>query len=418
MDDPVARADDARSLRSATIRVSGERLDYLMGLAGELIVIKGQLGLDETVGDDPVKAALAGMLKKSVHDLYECALDMRMTQIAPLFEDTRAAVARLAEDLGKDVDVELEGEDTALDRNLIDALKDPLLHLVRNALDHGIEDRQTRAREGKPQKARLRLRARRVGASVVIDVSDDGRGLSRTRIIEHAVRKNLITANEAARRDNAEIYKIIFLPGFSTAETVTHLSGRGVGMSVVNDVVQGARGSIEIDSSPGFGTKFTILLPLGTVITEGILVRVGTVNYVLPILEVREFIKRSEVHMTHVKGSYGMCDVRGEFIPYAELAGDERAAHVCDRKVPGLIAVLEPNRGKIAIAVDDVLGIRQIVLKPIGSVGIAADSHIVGVAILENGNVGMVINSDLLSHKCFSSSDFGPEQFPAEVATK
>jgi two-component system chemotaxis sensor kinase CheA len=324
-------------------------------------------------------------------------------------------MARLARDLsrktGKDVVLEMAGEETEMDRSMVERIEEPLVHLVRNAIDHGVEPAAERKASGKAGRATVRLAAYHEGGSIVVEISDDGRGLRREVILAHAREKGIVDAETPL--DDQEIFNLLFLPGFSTAHEVTEISGRGVGMDVVKRNVEGMRGRVTVASAPGQGTTFRMVLPLTLAIIDGMLIACGPEKYIVPSLAIVESLRPTADMLAVMAGKGEIINVRGEILPLLrlhrllELTGEERdptASHV---------VVVEGLGRKVGLVVDDVVSQQQVVIKPLGA-GLGDTEYLSGAAILSDGRVGLILNVDRLASLVTRARDRGIR--PREVA--
>jgi len=346
----------------------------------------------EVGGRADLLARALGQLRGITADLQRTAMAMRMVPVRGMFQKMARVVRDTAMSLGKEIQLVVEGEDTEIDRTLIEELGDPLVHMIRNAADHGIETPAQRAAAGKPPLGTVRLRAYHRGGHVVLEVADDGRGLDAARIRAKAVERGLVSAD--AVLDTRETLDLIFKPGFSTAEQVTDLSGRGVGMDVVRRNLERVRGKIEIDSTPGGGTTFTISMPLTLAIIEGLLVSVADQRFVIPTLSVRESFRPSAGHVSTVHGQGELVDVRGRRIPLLRLG---RHLGIGGRENPSeaIVVVLEAGPGLRCLLVDALLGKQEVVIKSLGET-FAGRSEFAGAAILGDGRVGLILDPTAL----------------------
>jgi two-component system chemotaxis sensor kinase CheA len=316
-------------------------------------------------------------------------MGMRMVPLKATFQKLTRLVRDVSAKLGKEVEFEAEGEETEIDRTMADVIGDPLVHMLRNALDHGVEPNDAREKAGKPRRGRVRLSAQHAGGSVVVSLSDDGRGLDRERIARKAVEKGLIESDRGMT--DAEVYALIFAPGFSTAETLTDVSGRGVGMDVVKRNIDKVRGRIEIASVLGQGTTFTVRLPLTLAVTDGMLVRVGSERYVVPTTNIHMSF-RPEPGMLHTVGGRGeVVTLRGEVMPVVRL---HRLFNVGDAQrdpAKAILMLVGDGQRKTALLVDELLGQHQVVVKALGD-GVGQVAGVAGGAILGDGRVGLIVD--------------------------
>lgn len=380
----------------ALLRIRAERLDALINLVGELVVAGAAArSRSERFGDpdlDESMDVLAGLLE----DMREQSLRLRMMPVGEVFERFRRTLRDISGELGKDVELVVRGGETELDKGMVDRLVEPLTHLVRNAVDHGIEDVAARAGRGKPARGRLTLAARHEHGSVVIEVADDGAGLDPVRILDKARRNGLVEAD--ADPPLEAILKLIFEPGFSTADQVTDLSGRGVGMDVVRRGISDLRGQIELDSRPTLGTCFRIRLPLTLAIIDGFLVHGGGSRFILPLDVVAECIEAPSLD------ARGSCmDLRGELLPLLRL---DRLFGLPEQPAKRRSVVVVSTAGRRAgVVVDALLGEHQTVIKPLGELF----DHVSGIAgstVLPDGGLALVLDSrTLLDLACARDRD-------------
>ncbi len=379
---PAARGPGAAS----SIRVSAEKLDQLVNLVGELVTVQARLSEVSARRDDPDILAISEEIDRLTAELRENSMSIRMLPLRSTFERFRRLVHDLGIELRKQVDLAIEGADTELDKTVIDQLNDPLVHLIRNSLDHGIESPEARRAAGKPPTGTIRLSALHSGAQVLIRVSDDGRGLDVQAVRARAIEQGLIDAS--APLSESELFSLILAPGFSTAREVTDVSGRGVGMDVVRRSVDALRGSIEIGSRPGAGLTVTLRLPLTLAIIDGLLVRVGNANFILPLANSLECVELTRQDVENAHGNR-LASVRGETIPYIRLS-EFFEMHTpppeCEQ-----IMVVETEDGHYGLAVDEVLGNHQTVIKNLGRVYRDVPT-VSGATILGNGTVALILD--------------------------
>ena len=377
------------------VKVDTVKLDSLIDLVGELVIAESMVLQDpslQAVATGPLARNLA-QLRRITSELQRTAMSLRMVPIRATFQKMHRLVRDLAARQGKQVQLQLSGEDTELDRNIVEALCDPLVHLMRNAIDHGLEPPEARQAAGKPPLGTIHLRAFHQGGNIVIQVADDGRGLNREKILEKARAKSLLKS-DAALTDK-EVYELIFMPGFSTAETVTEISGRGVGMDVVQKSIEKLRGKIEIESHPGQGTTFTIYLPLTLAIIDGLIVSVGDKRYIIPTLTVREPLKPRPDMVATVQQRGEMINVRGHLTPLVRL--HRVFGHAARRTDPtqGIVVVVESGPYSSCLLVDELLGKQEVVIKSLGA-ALRENPMLAGGAVLGDGRVGLILNVDAL----------------------
>ena len=387
---PVRNGSNGRQPAAATaassLRVSADKLDQLVNLVGELVTVEARLGEIAARRDDPEVLAVAEEIERLTSALRENSMSIRMLPLRSTFERFRRLVHDLGIELHKQVELTIEGADTELDKTVIDQLNDPLVHLIRNSMDHGIEAPETRSANGKPATATIHLSAQHSGANVLIRVSDDGAGLNVEAVRARAIEQGLIGAN--AQLSEAEIVSLILAPGFSTARQVTDVSGRGVGMDVVRRNVEALRGSIEIASQPGRGVTVTLRLPLTLAIIDGLLVRVGESHFVLPLANSLECVELTRQDIGDAHGNH-IANVRGQIVPYIRLS--EHFEMQWEQPEREQIMVVETEHGQYGFVVDQVLGDHQTVIKNLGR--FYRNVQVVsGATILGNGTVALIID--------------------------
>jgi two-component system chemotaxis sensor kinase CheA len=371
---------------AASVRVPADRLDNLINLVGELVITQARL-TQVSAGIDRVE--LAGPVEEVERlsgELRDCVLDIRMLPIGTTFSKFRRLVRDLSAELGKDIALVTEGAETELDKTVIERLDDPLVHLIRNSIDHGIESPEERRAANKSQQGRIRLSAAHKGANVVITIEDDGKGLDVEAIKSRAVERGLI--EQDAEMSESEIFDLIFVPGFSTAERVTSVSGRGVGMDVVKRKIDALRGSIEITSEKTKGTTITLALPLTLAIIDGLLVEAGEDRFVLPLSLVEECVELRKTDITNAHGRH-MIPVRGELIPYVRLS--EIFAITCNKPSIEQIAIVHVDGLRVGIVVDKVIGEHQTVIKSLGKMYKDTEG-ISGATIMGDGRVALIVD--------------------------
>ncbi|MBI4979343.1 MAG: chemotaxis protein CheA [Spirochaetes bacterium] len=383
------REEQRQQTARATIRVQSEKLDHLMNLVGELVTLEAQFMQTAVTRDDLDLISMAQSFERLIGDLRDTSMVMRMVPVDELFKSFVRPVRDLAHELGKEIDLVTVGKETELDKTVIESLKDPLMHILRNALDHGIESPGVRVKAGKPAKGTVTLSARHEGAHVVIAVSDDGAGLNRQRILAKAVERGLVA--EGAELSGREIQELIFLPGFSTAEKATSVSGRGVGMDVVKKNVERLRGTIAIESSPE-GTKMLLRIPLTLAIVDGLLARIGGSQFILNLSNADECVDLTADVLGVDTGS-DVVNLRGEMVPFIRLRNlfaidSERVA------VERMIITQYEDR-RIGLVVDDVLGKQQTVIKSIGRTFRDVD-EVSGATILGDGTIALILDVNII----------------------
>ncbi|MDG3439627.1 chemotaxis protein CheA [Nitrospirillum amazonense] len=369
-----------------SIRVPAERLDELMDRVGELVIVQSRLSQVAAFSNDAEVKAIAEEIERLAHELRDTTMGVRTVPIGSLFGRFRRLVHDLANELGKRIELVTVGEETELDKTVIERLNDPLIHLIRNAIDHGLEAPEGRAAAGKPAAGRITLTACHAGAEVMVSISDDGRGLDRARIQSRAEDQGLIPAG--AKLSDAELFQLIFEPGFSTAKEVTSLSGRGVGMDVVKRAIEGLRGKIDIASTPGEGTRLTLRLPLTLAIIDGLLVRVGTGRYALPLSAVEECVELSAEEDARSRGR-SFLNIRGDLVPFLRLRELFQVTELPDRYQKAVIVSFGGRR--VGLVVDQVIGNHQTVIKSLSKLHADVETF-AGATILGDGAVALILD--------------------------
>ena len=386
----AAKVTESRSAMRS-IKVDTGKLDYLVDMVGEMVIAQSLVKHDPdlAVGVKPRLARNLSQLARITDDVQRTAMSMRMIPVGQLFQKTGRLVRDLSRKYGKLVELDLQGEETELDRNIVEELADPLMHMVRNAIDHGIESPEERLKSGKPATARLTLRAGHQAGHIIIQVSDDGRGLDKEKILRKAREKNLIPP--AAELTENEIFNLIFQPGFSTAEKVTDVSGRGVGMDVVRKHVQKLRGKVDASSTRGEGTTFLMKLPLTLAIIDGLVVGVGNQRYIVPIFAIREMLKPAEEAISTVQGTHEMAQVRGALLPVIRLHQRFHVTPRFEKPWEGLLIVSESGGRQFCLMVDELIGKQEVVIKSLGET-MRNIAGVAGGAILGDGRVGLILD--------------------------
>ncbi|HMK82003.1 MAG TPA: chemotaxis protein CheA [Xanthobacteraceae bacterium] len=382
----VRRDGAPKPSTNSSVRVPAERLGELMDQVGELVIAQSRLRQIATVSADQQVKSVAEEIERLVLELRDTTMSIRMVPIGALFGRFRRVVHDLSRDLGKEVALTMEGEETELDKTVIEQLNDPLVHLIRNAIDHGLEDPAGRAAAGKPQLGHIKLAARHAGMEVLISIQDDGRGMNRERIRARAEERGLLAKGAAV--SDGELLQMIFQPGFSTAAQVTSLSGRGVGMDVVKRTIEGLRGAIDLQSTPGHGSEVTLRLPLTLAIIDGLLVRVGNGRYVLPLGAVEECVELSAQEDARSRGR-SFLNIRGDLVPYLRL----RELFACQTPADPYQKVVIVSSGdlKVGLVVDQVIGDHQTVIKSLSK--LHADVEMLsGATILGDGAVALILD--------------------------
>ncbi|AZE83476.1 Signal transduction histidine kinase CheA [Pseudomonas orientalis] len=381
-----APAGEAKPRDGNYVRVNADKLDELINLVGELVIASaGSSLLARSCHNDPLQEATS-TVSALVEEILDGALHLRMIPIGDTFNRFRRVVRDISQELGKDIELNISGADTELDKAVVEKIGDPLMHLLRNAMDHGIESAEARRAAGKPIKGHLSLNAYHDSGSIVIEIADDGAGLNRERILQKAQERGLV-ASGAVLTDQ-EIYNLIFEAGFSTAEAVTNLSGRGVGMDVVKRNITLLRGTVDLDSRPGEGTVVRIRLPLTLAIINGFLVGIDQSTYVIPLDMVQECIELDERQRQSSRAD-GYLDLRGEVLPLVDLR--EHFSHEGPAARRRNVVVVRYAEHKAGLVVDDLLGEFQTVIKPLGKL-FGALRGISGSTILGSGAVALILD--------------------------
>jgi len=390
------RTGDRRSpvKESASIRVNIDKVDDLINMVGELVITRSmlsQLGTAETFAQNQIEKLREGLaqLEQHTRELQESVMRIRMMPISFAFQRFPRLVHDLSQTFGKQIELKLSGESTELDKTVMEKIGDPLVHLVRNSLDHGIESPDVRVKSGKDATGTIELNAFHQGGNIVIEITDDGAGLNKERILNKAIEKGLVKQGD--NLTDEQIYDIIFRPGFSTADVVTDVSGRGVGMDVVRRNIRSLGGTIEVVSNIGIGSKFTIRLPLTLAILDGQLVKVGGETFIVPLISIIESLQIKPELISGVTGAAEVYKLRNEYIPIVRLYQmfDINPENRNIKK--GLLVVVESEGKKIAILVDDLLGQQQVVIKSLET-NFRKVHGLSGATILGDGTVALIID--------------------------
>jgi two-component system, chemotaxis family, sensor kinase CheA len=397
---PVVSAETKPSTKkpaaseSTSIRVGIDKVDTLINMVGELVITQsmlGQLGDDFEMNYLPKLREGLSQLEQNTRELQESVMRIRMLPISFAFSRFPRMVRDLSRRLDKKIELQLIGEQTELDKTVMEKIGDPLVHLVRNALDHGIEQPEERLQSGKSETGLITLNAYHQGGNVVIEITDDGKGLDRDRILQKAVENGLVQAGDAASMTNEHIYDMIFQPGFSTAQEVSDVSGRGVGMDVVRRNIQALNGSVEISSTTGKGSRITIRLPLTLAILDGQLVRVGSQTYIFPLVSIVESLQSKDERVSRVAGGCDVFQLRDEYVPIIRLhelfniSADSRSLD------DALMVVVEYDGEKVGIVVDDLQAQQQVVIKSLEQ-NYQRVEGISGATILGDGTVALILD--------------------------
>ncbi|WP_457354277.1 chemotaxis protein CheA [Roseateles sp. P5_D6] len=389
---PVAKAEaKPAAMDQTTLRVSIEKVDQLINLVGELVITQAMLAQNSRELDPAMYQQLtSGLadLERNTRDLQESVMSIRMIPMSTVFNRFPRMLRDLAAKLGKKVELVTQGEATELDKSLVEKITDPLTHLVRNSCDHGIEMPEDRTARGKPEQGTITLVASHQGGSIVIEVRDDGRGLNRDKLIKKAREKGIDAPDTMT---DAECWSLIFAPGFSTADVVTDVSGRGVGMDVVKKNITSLGGTVEIDSAEGYGMKVSVRLPLTLAIMDGMSVGVGDECYILPLSSVVESFQVQSDTIKTVAGSGRVVEVRDEYMPVIELEKVFDVPRFDFEHVSSIMVVVEAEGGRVALLVDELLGQQQVVVKNLEA-NYRKVNDVSGATIMGDGRVALILD--------------------------
>ncbi|NGZ02664.1 MAG: chemotaxis protein CheA, partial [Nitrospira sp. WS238] len=382
----------AKKTDTASIRVDTAKIDKLINLVGELVITQSMLsdlGSRFEISQLPVLLERVAQLERNTREIQERVMGIRMLPIGTAFSRFPRLVRDLSAKAGKKIQLVLSGEETELDKTVIESIGDPLTHLVRNSSDHGLEPPEERLDNNKPEVGTIRLNAFHEGGSICITVEDDGRGLNRDKILAKAVKQGMIGENEKLSDD--QIWPLIFRPGFSTAEKITDVSGRGVGMDVVKRNIESLGGKVSIKTTEGKGTMFVLKLPLTLAIIEGMTVRIGQETYIVPLLSILESIQPKEGSVKTVVGKGELINVRGTYLPMIRLY--EVFSLTSEHTIPtkAILLILETEGERVAVMVDEILGQQQVVIKSMEQ-NFRKVEGIAGATILGDGTVGFILD--------------------------
>jgi two-component system chemotaxis sensor kinase CheA len=377
------------------VKVDTQKLDSLIDLVGELVISESMVVQDPDLRSVPSRNLSRNLsqLRRITSELQRTAMSLRMVPIRATFQKMNRLVRDLAGKQQKQVQLVLTGEDTELDRNIVEEISDPLIHMIRNAADHGVEKPDARIAKGKPATGTIHLRAFHRGGNIVIQIQDDGNGLNKEKLLSKAREKGIVKPEQPL--SDKEVYELIFAPGFSTADQITDISGRGVGMDVVRRNIEKLRGKVDIETVEGQGTTFTIYLPLTLAIIDGMIVGVGSERYIIPTLSVREsFRPRTEMLSTvHERGE--MVNVRGKLCPLLRLHRYFDQPAKITEPSQGIVVVVESGDHFRGLMVDELIGKQEVVIKSLGG-AMKNNPALAGGAVLGDGRVGLILNVDAL----------------------
>jgi len=389
------KVSETNSAYSETIKISTQKLDSLIDLVGEMVIAQSMVQQSPELNSmqDSMLVRNLAQLNRITGELQRVAISLRMISVQNTFRKMVRLVRDLAIKQQKKIDLVIYGEDTELDRTIIEQINDPLVHMIRNAVDHGIETPQERIKKGKKPEGTITLNAFHRGGNIVIEVSDDGAGIDPEKIRKKAIEKNLISPKQELSKN--ELLKLIFEPGFSTATIVTDISGRGVGMDVVKKNIEKLRGKIEIETQVGTGSKFSIILPLTLAIIDGLVVGVNGTRFIIPSLMVREAFKFDESMIRTVQGKGEMINVRNKLIPlirFNKLVSQEQSDVHSDEEA---FIVLDSGHQSCCLLVDKLIGKQEVVVKSLGEI-FRSNPIFAGGAIMGDGRVGLILDVDAL----------------------
>ena len=394
---PSAVREERRSSDTSSVRIETAKLDRLMNMVGEMVIAQTLIAHNAAlaaVNDTRLRTDLT-QLARITSEVQKVTTSIRMVPIGLQFQKTARMVRDLSRRAGKQIALVMSGEDTELDKTIAEEISDPLLHMVRNSIDHGIEMPEERLRTGKDAVARIRLAAYHQAGQIVIEIADDGRGLNREKILAKAMERGLVKAG--AQLSDGEIFQLIFEAGFSTADKITDISGRGVGMDVVRRHVQQLRGRIEIQSRQGRGTTFFLKLPLTLAIIDGLVVEVAGNRYILPLSSVTEMFRPTQAGLSTLRGKGEMATVRGSLLPVVRLHERFRLEPRWRELTEGMLVVVESEDKRFCLFVDELLGKQEVVIKGLGET-FREIAGLAGCAILGDGRVGLILDPEGIFH--------------------
>lgn len=391
-EDP-AQPVNTNKQRDLHVRVGTEKLDSLINIVGELVIAQTQVNENPDVvyTENQKLAKDISQLMKISTDLQEIAMSMRMVPIRATFERMARMVRDLARKCDKQVEFSMSGEDTELDKNVVEEILDPLTHMVRNAVDHGVESSDKRLAAGKSEKGHVSLHAYHKGGNFVIELRDDGNGISREHVLQKAIERGLVQVDEEL--SDEEVYDLVFHPGLSTAEQISDVSGRGVGMDVVRRNIEKLRGKVEIQSKPGKGSTFTIRLPLTLAIIDGMVIGVGSERYILPLTSIISSLRPSPEQICTVMSKGEMVNVQSELYPLLRLHERFGVAPRYTAPWEGLVMLIEADGERTCLLVDELIGLQQVVIKGLDE-ELRQDPCLAGCAILGDGCIGLILDAN------------------------
>lgn len=385
----AADKSSQKSEVESTVRVNVGRLDRLIDMVGELVIAHSVVAQDNSISDDSDLMKKVNHTSKILRELQDTSLILRMVPLRATFHKMNRLVRDLARKAGKSVKFSTMGEDTEIDRNMVDIINEPLVHMLRNALDHGIEDPEDRVSDGKPETANIWLRAYQEGGKVVIEIEDDGKGINKEKVLAKAIEKGLVDPDK--KLTDSEIFSLIFLPGFSSVEKVTDLSGRGVGMDVVRRSIEQLQGKVEVSSKQGKGTKISLEIPFTLAITDGMLVKVGDQRFIVPTINIDMTFRAQSDDIYTVMGDTEHVSFRGKSVPVIRLHKLFSIDNAVEDLLEATMLIIKNNNKQYALLLDEVIGQQQLVGKSINMM--VKMPHISGGAILGDGRVGLILDT-------------------------
>jgi two-component system, chemotaxis family, sensor kinase CheA len=375
-------------VQETVVRVDTAKLDSLVNMVGELVIIQTQVEQNGTTRQDPKLSRLVEQVSKITRDVQEIAMSMRMVPIAQTFHKMGRVVRDLARKVDKKINYEIEGEETELDKNVIQELSDPLMHMIRNSVDHGVETPEVRVQVGKPETGTVKLRACHQAGNIVIEIIDDGKGLDKEFLVKKAIEKGVVSPD--AQLTEQQAFNLIMAPGFSTAEKVTDISGRGVGMDVVKKNIDKLRGKVEIRSTKGVGTTFTLRLPLTLAVIDGMIIRIGSQKFVLPTLSIVQSLSPTPEQIKTIQGKNQILNLRGNIYPLLALGHMFNLTDAAQDATEGMVVIAQAGDQQVGLILDELLGQQQVVIKSLGD-RFKKLNGITGGAILGDGTIGLIL---------------------------
>ncbi len=387
------RKQTEQSTEASTLRVDTRKLDDLIDMVGEMVITQSmiQQDLSRQVNVDKSLMRDIAQFSRITSSLQRTSMSLRMIPIRQTFQRMSRLIRDLAKNAGKVVNIEMVGEETEIDRNMVDEIYNPLVHMVRNAVDHGLETPEDRIKAGKSEKGLISLRAYHRGGNIVIEISDDGRGLNKQKILDKALKKGLITSTDDVSEQ--DVYKMILLPGLSTAEKITDVSGRGVGMDVVKQAVEKLRGKMDIESMQGKGTTFITRFPLTLAIIDGMMVKVGQEVYIIPTMAIRQTLRPSKEHYNVVVNKGETINVMGQLLALVRLCDLLGVKSESKNPWEAIVVVVEGENRVKCLLVDEVIGKAEVVIKSLGS-GLKHIKGVSGGAIMGDGRIGLILDPE------------------------